>query len=216
MRPTLAAGWGRRVGPAGGDGGVRRTVSGMRAIEILKDAAGRPAEAVERLRGQITPHNLNAHIGEQDNSVAWLLWHIGREIDAQTAALSGQSEVWASGGFAQRTGLGKAGAEIGYGQTPEQARAVVVPDAAPLLEYVASASSALIAYLRTLTDEDLDYVVDSSWDPPVTRGARIVSIIDDAAQHVGQAAYALGALGDGKGAGVGGDGKGASAGKKKG
>jgi len=36
--------------------------------------------------------------------------------------------------------------------------------------------------------------VDQSWDPPVTCGVRLISIIDDAAQHVGQAAYVVGAL----------------------
>ena len=35
-------------------------------------------------------------------------------------------------------------------------------------------------------------MVDEQWDPPVTRGARLVSILDDAAQHIAQAAYVLG------------------------
>jgi hypothetical protein len=43
-----------------------------------------------------------------------------------------------------------------------------------------------------LTEADLDQVIDENWDPPVTRGVRLVSIIDDAAQHVGQAAYVAG------------------------
>ena len=37
---------------------------------------------------------------------------------------------------------------------------------------------------------DLVGVVDRSWDPPVTLGVRLVSILDDGTQHVGQAAYA--------------------------
>jgi len=37
-------------------------------------------------------------------------------------------------------------------------------------------------------------VIDTSWTPHVTRGVRLVSMIDDAAQHVGQAAYAAGIL----------------------
>jgi hypothetical protein len=35
-------------------------------------------------------------------------------------------------------------------------------------------------------------IVDRHWDPPVTASARLVSIIDDCAQHLGQAAYLLG------------------------
>ena len=39
---------------------------------------------------------------------------------------------------------------------------------------------------------DLDDVVDENWDPPVTRGARLVSVSEDALQHVGQVSYLAG------------------------
>jgi hypothetical protein len=35
-------------------------------------------------------------------------------------------------------------------------------------------------------------VVDEAWDPPVTLGVRLVSVIDDCAQHAGQAAFVRG------------------------
>ena len=39
-----------------------------------------------------------------------------------------------------------------------------------------------------------DRVVDRTWDPPVTLGVRLVSILDDDTQHAGQAAYVRGLL----------------------
>jgi hypothetical protein len=36
--------------------------------------------------------------------------------------------------------------------------------------------------------------VDTRWDPPVTLGVRLVSVISDDLQHAGQAAYAAGLL----------------------
>ena len=51
-----------------------------------------------------------------------------------------------------------------------------------------------LSYLAGLTDGDLDRVVDESWDPPVTLGVRLVSILNDDTQHVGQAAYVRGLL----------------------
>jgi hypothetical protein len=45
-----------------------------------------------------------------------------------------------------------------------------------------------------LTDDDLDRIVDERWDPPVSLGVRLVSVIDDDAQHAGQAAYLRGLL----------------------
>ena len=51
-----------------------------------------------------------------------------------------------------------------------------------------------VEYLGGLTDDDLARVVDRSWDPPVTLGVRLVSVISDDLQHVGQAAYVRGVL----------------------
>jgi hypothetical protein len=43
-----------------------------------------------------------------------------------------------------------------------------------------------------VTSDELGRVVDTHWTPPVTASARLVSIVDDAAQHLGQAAYIRG------------------------
>ena len=48
---------------------------------------------------------------------------------------------------------------------------------------------------KTVTEADLDRVVDERWDPPVTLGVRLVSVVNDDAQHLGQAAYVRGLLG---------------------
>ncbi|MGO1592472.1 MAG: mycothiol transferase [Ancrocorticia sp.] len=164
----------------------------MDAQDVLLDAAGRPAGAARALHPALTAGVLNFHLGEHDNSVAWLLWHTGREIDAQLAELTGGAEVWER--FRERAGLGELGDSVGYGHTPEQARAIVADDASVLLEYIEAATDSLRAYIAGLSEEDLDEVIDENWDPPTTRGARLVSIIDDAAQHVGQAAYVVGAV----------------------
>ena len=63
-----------------------------------------------------------------------------------------------------------------------------------LVEYVDAVHDAAVAYLATLDDDALDDVVDEDWDPPVTRGARLVSVVDDAVQHAGQAAFVRGLL----------------------
>ena len=67
-----------------------------------------------------------------------------------------------------------------------------VTDVPALGTHLEACVEALVAYIRTLSDADLDEVVDESYTPAVTRGARLVSIVDDAVAHVGQAAYARG------------------------
>ena len=72
-----------------------------------------------------------------------------------------------------------------------------VEDAALLVEYLDATTATLSEYIAGLSEADLDDVIDTSWTPHVTRGVRLVSMIDDAAQHVGQAAYAAGILAGG-------------------
>jgi hypothetical protein len=48
--------------------------------------------------------------------------------------------------------------------------------------------------LQALTPADLDRIVDRDWDPPVSLGVRLVSILDDDIQHAGQAAYLRGLI----------------------
>ena len=63
-----------------------------------------------------------------------------------------------------------------------------------LLGYAAAVQARTADFLRGLSDDDLDRIVDERWDPPVTLGVRLVSILSDDLQHVGQAAYVRGVL----------------------
>ena len=166
----------------------------MDARDVLSEAASRPATEAKALVNTLPEGALNAHAGGHMNSIAWLLWHAGRQMDAQLAQLNGEPQVWHSQGFDARFNLGELGDTVGYGHTAEQARAVVVEDAALLVEYLGATTAALSEYIAGLSEADLDDVIDTSWTPHVTRGVRLVSMIDDAAQHVGQAAYAAGIL----------------------
>lgn len=161
------------------------------ATAILTDLARRPEAAAEMLREQLTPAVLNAH-PHHDNSIAWLLWHAAREIDVQLAALTGLEPVWSAAGYDVRFGLDTVPDDLGYGHTPEQARAIVVDDPGLLLEHLAAVVDAQVAFIETLSDADLSGIVDERWDPPVTLGVRLVSMSADALEHVAQAAYVLG------------------------
>lgn len=163
----------------------------MDAIEVLSEFARRPIEAAQALPN-LSPEQLTTHPANHPNSVAWLLWHTGREVDVQLSHLCGAVELWE--GYRQRFGLGDLGDTIGYGHSAEEASGILVSHHSLLVEYVEATLNALIDYVGGLTETELDEIIDESWDPPVSRGARLVSIIDDAAQHLGQAAYVAGAL----------------------
>ncbi|WP_395658570.1 mycothiol transferase [Nocardioides sp.] len=128
------------------------------------------------------------------NSIAWLVWHAARVQDAQLADVAGTEQVWFSEGWVDRFGLDLDPQDHGYGHTSEQVGKVRASGEL-LADYLRACHAASVAYLRTVTEADLDRIVDERWDPPVSLGVRLVSIADDDAQHVGQAAYLRGLLG---------------------
>ena len=82
--------------------------------------------------------------------------------------------------------------DTGYGHTAAQVQAVRPDGPEALIGYFEAVSARTVEWLATLTEQDLDRVVDERWDPPVTLGVRLVSILDDDTQHAGQAAYVPG------------------------
>lgn len=166
----------------------------MTPSELLKDAFTRVVESAERAVDGLSEDRLTARPGPDANTIAWLVWHVARTEDAQIAAVAGSAEVWTAQGFVDRFGLPFPASATGYGMTSEEVGEVKA-GAEVLTDYLRATHAATLAYLDTVTDVDLDRVIDERWDPPVTLGVRLVSVVNDATQHVGQAAYVRGLLG---------------------
>ena len=128
------------------------------------------------------------------NSIGWLIWHLSRIQDDHVAAAAGTDQVWLSDGFYQRFGLPFEPAATGYGQRPEEVAAVRVGSPELLISYHDAVHRQSLQFLAGLTETELARVVDDRWDPPVTLGVRLVSVISDDLQHAGQAAYLRGQL----------------------
>jgi uncharacterized damage-inducible protein DinB len=103
----------------------------------------------------------------------------------------GEEQVWTTGGWLDRFGLPFGSDATGYRQSAGDVAAVRV-GADLLAGYYDAVHVRTIAYLQTVTDEDLPRVVDTSWDPPVTLAVRLISILSDDLQHAGQASYVRG------------------------
>jgi len=160
-------------------------------VALLTDAFERVAQGVHRVLRGATAERLAYRPDPEANTVAWLVWHLARVQDDHVADVAGTEQRWTAGGWAQRFGLPFDESETGYGHSPEQVAAVRA-DASLLRGYLDDVHEATTAYLATVTAEDLERVVDTAWDPPVTLGVRLVSVVSDDLQHVGQAAYVRG------------------------
>jgi uncharacterized damage-inducible protein DinB len=166
-------------------------VGGMTPVDLLTDAFGRIRDGVHQVLADLDDEVLTVRPGPDANTIGWLVWHLLRVQDDHIADVAGTEQVWTSQGYAGRAGLPFHAGATGFGQTTEEVGQVRV-GVGLLGEYTDAVISATLAYLGTLGPDDLDRVVDQSWDPPVTLAVRLVSIIGDDLQHLGQAAYAKG------------------------
>lgn len=164
-------------------------MSATSAQEILRDSFTRVRDLVADLAGGLTEEVATYRPDPDANSIAWLLWHLARVQDDHVAGLAGVEQAWA--GWRDRFGLPFGTDAIGYGQTSEEV-GVVRSDPALLGSYHADVHELTLRYLDRLSDDELTRVVDTRWDPPVTVSVRLVSVVNDLAQHVGQAAYVRG------------------------
>ena len=161
------------------------------AQELLRDAFTRLIEHVDDITDGLTDQESTYRPSPNANSIAWLLWHSARVQDVQVADVAGVQQVWTRDGWVGRFGLDLPADDTGYGHSPEDVAKVQAP-ADLLAGYYHAVHKLTLEYIASVTGEELARVVDTNWDPPVTASARLVSVIDDCAQHLGQAAYVLG------------------------
>lgn len=163
----------------------------METSELLTDSFGRIRELYVDIAHDLDTETAHRRPQGTGNPIAWLLWHTARVQDDHLAGLSGGEQAWYDG-WADRFDLPFDPADIGYGQTSAQVDAVRIERVEDLVGYHEAVHRLTLEYVRGVDAGELDRVVDRRWDPPVTAGARLVSILGDCLQHLGQAAYVKG------------------------
>jgi hypothetical protein len=162
----------------------------MDAAGLLTDAFGRIAELYADTAAGLDDRTLHHRPDGSGNSIAWLLWHTARLQDDHLAGITGGSQLWEE--WQPRFGLDNGVDDFGYGHTSEQVDALRIADPQLLVDYQADVHRETLRYLAGADGDELDRVVDRRWDPPVTAGVRLVSLLGDCLQHLGQAAYVRG------------------------
>jgi hypothetical protein len=166
----------------------------MTPAELLTDAFERVLETATAAVDGLTVEQLTHRPEPGANPIGWLVWHLARVQDDHVADVAGTEQVWTAQGFADRFDLPFDAHATGYGQDAEAVGQVRV-EAGLLAEYLRAVDDQTTSYVGSLAPDDLDRVVDTRWDPPVTLGVRLVSVVSDDLQHAGQAAYVRGLLG---------------------
>lgn len=165
----------------------------MTSADLVVDAFERIAEEVPAVVDGLSVDQLAHRVEGGANSIAWLVWHLSRIQDDHIAGVAGLAQVWTADGWARRFDLPFPDADHGYGHTGEQVAAVRA-EADLLAGYHDAVHRQSVEWAADITDADLERIVDRAWTPPVTLGVRVVSVISDCLQHVGQAAFVRGIL----------------------
>ena len=164
----------------------------MTSAELLADAFGRVRDTVHAAVAGLSAEQLAYRIDSSANSIGWLVWHLARVQDDHIADVAQTEQVWMSGGWAERFGLPFPPLSHGYGHSAADVAAVRVESPDMLTGYYDAVHEQTMRFVAGLTDADLPRVVDERWDPPVTLAVRVMSVISDDLQHVGQAAFIRG------------------------
>jgi uncharacterized damage-inducible protein DinB len=164
----------------------------METHHLLADAFERIEHEVEAAVAGLDGDGLTYRPDADSNSIGWLVWHLTRVQDDHISEISGLPQAYVEDGWADRLGLVPDTLDTGYGHTSDQVAAVRFDRPDEVLAYHRAVAQRTRAYLATVTIEELDRIIDRRWDPPVTVGVRLVSVISDDLQHAGQANYVRG------------------------
>ena len=162
--------------------------------EVLADLFGRVDEHVHEAVDGLDAEALRTPPVDGSNTIGWLVWHLTRVQDHHMSELLGQDQVWMLGDWPQRFGVEPDPHNTGYGHTATEVLTIRPENAQVVIDYFDAVTARTKAFISSVTAEELDRIVDERWDPPVTLGVRLISVVDDEIQHAGQASYARGIL----------------------
>ena len=167
--------------------------------DLLSDGYGRVQGFLEQILNGLSKDDLDWQPRQDCNSIGWLTWHLTRQQDAQIASLMGDDQLWISDEWYAKFNRTADPQDVGFGQTPEQVAEFKSPDIQILLDYHRAVLERSKRYFLSLSKTDLDRELNEPWFQPLpTIGVRLISILNDAVVHAGQAAYVRGLL-QGKG-----------------
>ena len=88
--------------------------------ELLRDSFTRLAEHVDDLVDGLTDEVAYYRATPHANTVAWLLWHSARVVDAQLSEIAGADQVWFRDGWVDQFDLDLPKDSSGYGHDAGQ------------------------------------------------------------------------------------------------
>jgi len=168
----------------------------MQWQQLVTDIFDRISQELEHALSGLTVDDLNQQPGPGCNSIGWLTWHLTRAQDRATADLLEEEQVWIKDSWYARFNRTPDPKDTGFGHSLEDVAAFSSPDASTLLEYHCAVLGQSKRYITSkLSETELNREFDNPISPAITNvRTRLMRVINDNMQHLGQVAYIRGIL----------------------
>lgn len=164
----------------------------MQWQQLIINIYERMSQEMERSLDGLSLNDMNRQPSTDTSSIGWLAWHLTRVQDRAIADLARGVQLWVRDEWHSKFNRPPDPQDFGFGHSLEDLAAFKSPDAQILLDYYHAVFERSKHYISSLSEIDLDREVDHPKFPTVA--ARLVGIVNDNYQHVGQIAYVRGLL----------------------
>ena len=160
----------------------------MNGAQLILDSFERNYTDLHHELEDITPAELMA---EPYPAIGWLAWHLIRVQDVQVSMLAECDQAWIGEGWHAKFGMPPQPRDYGPAHTHTRDQVTgLETDSATLLAYHDVVYRRSTDYLAGVSDVELDRVLqEPRFQPLPTVGVRLVSVVNDNTQHVGQVMY---------------------------
>ena len=168
----------------------------MQWQQLVIDIFERISEELEHALDGLTVYELNQQPCLGCNSIGWLTWHLTRCQDSATADLLGEEQLWVKNNWYTRFNRTPDPKDKGIGHSLQDVAAFSSPDASTLLEYHRAVLGQSKRYIASrLSETELNREFDNPIRPDITNvSTRLMRLINDNMQHLGQVNYVRGML----------------------
>ena len=164
--------------------------------QLIIDFFLRISQELERVLDGLTINELNQRPRPDCNSIGWLAWHLTRSNDRNLSELARKKQLWIKDKWHSKFDRDPDPTDTGFSHSLEDVTAFRSPDGKTILEYHHAVLELAKQYITNhLSETDLKRNVRSPTLKNIaTVRGRLLGIISEGLQHVGQAAYLRGLL----------------------
>lgn len=150
-------------------------------------------EGLKRVLDGLTPAELRWQPTLDSNSILWTVWHMARVEDSwMNERVDGGPGLWMGQGWCDRLGFDTDGS--GYGDTPDDVRAMPDVSIDLVMAYYEAVRDAALKVLDGLRAEDFEKEVPHPWRKGLNLRWVLGHVLVEEAQHLGQIAYVRGMI----------------------